>query len=178
MAPLTQWDNAEHSRIGTASAIAFEGGEPGALDHPPRPPGEGIFNPLMIQQTVISGLTMGLVAFTAWWNMNAMGISIEAARNELLLLMVLLENVHVFNCRSERTSAFWVPLSRNWLLIAGVLVAQGVHIFAMQIPFMQGVLGIAPMTAETWVQLAFDALVLLGVMEGFKLVRRMWTQQP
>jgi hypothetical protein len=51
-----------------------------------------------------------------------------SARNCVLLLMVLLQNVHVFNCRSESTSAFRVPLHRNWILIFGVLAAQGIHI--------------------------------------------------
>jgi len=32
-------------------ALAFEGGEPGTMRRPPRPPSEGIFNRLMIQQT-------------------------------------------------------------------------------------------------------------------------------
>ena len=130
----------------------------------------------MIQQTLVSGLTMGLVAFPAWWSMMAGGLSVDAARNELLLLMVLLENVHVFNCRSERVSAFRVPLSRNWLLIIGVLVAQGVHILAMQLPFMQRILGVSPLSLEDWLQLACEAMVLLVAMELFKLVRRFFVK--
>ena len=154
-------------------ALAFEGGEPGVLDHPPRPPGEGIFNRLMIQQTVVSGLVMGGVAFAAWWRLMAEGVPLGEARNQLLLMMVLLENVHVFNCRSERISAFRVPLSRNWLLIIGVLIAQGVHIVAMQLPLMQEVLSIAPLSGAGWLRLASEALLLLVAMELFKGLRRM-----
>jgi len=152
-------------------ALAFEGGEPGALEHPPRPPGEGVFNRLMVLQTLTSGVTMGLIAFTAWWEMMAKGLPLEQARNQLLLVMVLLENVHVFNCRSERISAFRVPLSRNWLLILGVLVAQGVHILAMHLPLMQAVLEIEPISWGAWLKLGTEALLLLLVMELFKLVR-------
>jgi len=151
-------------------ALAFEGGEPGALEHPPRPPAEGIFNRLMIKQTVVSGLVMGGVAFTAWWQLMGDGVPLDEARNQLLLLMVLLENVHVFNCRSERLSAFRVPLSRNWLLIIGVVVAQAVHVVAMQLPLMQGVLSIAPLSSAAWLRLAVDALLLLVAMELFKMV--------
>ena len=86
--------------------------------------------------------------------------------------MVLLENVHVFNCRSERVSAFRVPLKRNPLLICGVLVAQGIHILMMQWPFMQKVLGVAPVTLQAWGMLLGLATVLLVVMELFKLLRR------
>jgi len=149
-------------------ALAFEGGEPGVLEQPPRPPGEGIFNRLMIQQTLVSGLVMGGVAFASWWQLVGEGVPLDEARNQLLLLMVLLENVHVFNCRSERFSAFRVPLSRNWLLIIGVVVAQSVHIVAMQMPIMQRVLSIVPLSLADWLRLAFDALLLLIAMELFK----------
>ncbi len=70
-----------------------------------------------------------------------------------------------FNCRSERVSAFRVPLRRNPLLIGGVLVAQGVHILVMQWPFMQQVLGVAPVTLGAWLSLLGLAGLLLVVME-------------
>ena len=80
--------------------------------------------------------------------------------------------MHVFNCRSERVSTFRVPLKRNPLLIGGVLVAQGVHILAMQWPFMQGILGVAPVSAQAWAGLLGLAGILLLVMEVYKRVRK------
>jgi len=152
-------------------ALAFEGGEPGEMERPPRSPREGIFNPLMIQQTLVSGFVMGLIAFGAWWWMTAAGWPEAQARNTTLLLMVLLENVHVFNCRSERFSAFRVPLRRNRILILGVTVAQGVHILAMNTPLMQRVLGVSPVSWAEWLLLLLLALALLAAMELFKLVK-------
>lgn len=153
-------------------ALAFEGGEPGVMKRSPRPPGEGLFNRLMIQQSVISGVTMGGLAFAAWYWLLAQGVGVSEARNFVLLLMVLLENVHVFNCRSEGMSAFRVPLKRNRLLIGGVLIAQGVHILVMQMPLMQKVLGVAPVTLSVWSSLLGLATMLLVVMEIFKWLRR------
>jgi magnesium-transporting ATPase (P-type) len=152
-------------------ALAFEGGEPGAMEHGPRPPKEGLFNRLMVSQTLLSGAAMGVLAFSTWAWLLAQGTGVPEARNFVLLLMVLLENVHVFNCRSERVSAFRVPLQRNPLLIGGVLIAQGVHILAMQWPFMQGVLGVAPVTLSSWISLLSLAMILLVVMEAFKYFR-------
>jgi magnesium-transporting ATPase (P-type) len=152
-------------------ALAFEGGEPGAMSHPPRAPKEGLFNRLMVSQTLISGITMGILAFATWYWLLARGVGVPEARNFVLLLMVLLENVHVFNCRSERVSAFKVPLKRNRLLIGGVLFAQGIHILVMQWPFMQRVLGVAPVTLDVWLSLLSLASLLLVVMEIFKAVR-------
>jgi len=149
-------------------ALAFEGGEPGAMEKPPRPPEEGVFNRLMVQQTVVSGLTMGLLSFAAWWWLLENGRTEPEARNLTLLLMVLFENIHVFNCRSERVSAFKIPIRRNRILVFGVLAAQTVHILTMYTPLMQKVLQVAPVSLATWAILVLVALVLLLVMELFK----------
>jgi len=153
-------------------ALAFESGEPGVMTHKPRPTGEGLFNRLMVMQTVISGLTMGALAFSTWAWLLAQGVGVHEARNFVLLLMVLLENVHVFNCRSERVSAFRVPLRRNPLLIGGVLIAQSLHILIMQWPFMQRILGVAPVSLSAWFSLLGLAGFLLVAMEVFKSLRR------
>lgn len=156
-------------------ALAMEAGEPGAMLRPPRRPNEGIFNQLMIQQTLVSGMVMGLVAFAAWFWMLHAGWDETAARNLLLLLMVLLENFHVFNCRSEYTSAFKVPLRRNPVLVAGVFAAQGIHVLAMYVPFLQTALRISPVALAEWGQMFLLASLVLVAMEIFKLIRRRWS---
>ncbi len=150
--------------------LAFEGGEPGVMKKKPRPPSETIINRLMAEETLVSGLYMGVSAFVVWYLLIGAGVEESAARNLVLLQMVLLENCHVFNCRSERISAFRVPLSRNYFLIIGVIAAQGIHILSMYIPFMQDVLGVSPVTFEEWLIFLGIALVLIAVMEVYKFV--------
>ncbi len=153
-------------------ALAFEKGEPGVMSRLPRRPGEGIFDKLMVQETVIAGATMGLIAFGAWYWLLNEGKDVPVARNIILLLMVLLENFHVFNCRSERLSAFKVPLKNNLLLVFGVVMAQGVHVLAIHIPFMQKILKIAPVSIKEWGYLFLMASIVLVVMELFKGFKR------
>ncbi len=151
--------------------LAFEAGEPEAMKRRPRDPKEGVFNPLMVQETLISGLLMGLIAFSAYFWLKGSGWDELAARNSIVLLMVLLENFHAINCRSEYRSIFRVPLKNNYYLIFGILLAQGIHIAAMNTPFMQELLGIGPVSLETWaVLLALASLVVVG-MEIFKWAR-------
>ena len=153
-------------------ALAFEAGEPDAMTRKPRKPAEGIFDSIMVQQTIVSGLVMGLVAFAAWsWWLNA-GVEEGQARNLLLLLMVFLENVHVFNCRSERRSAFKIPLRNNRILMFGVFAAQGIHILSMYVPFTQHALKVAPVSLEEWGGLLLLASIILIAMEIFKMVKR------
>ena len=153
-------------------ALAFEAGEPGAIGRPPRRPTEGVFNRLMIEQVVVSGTVTAVVAFVNFYLLvEVMGFDEFEARDRLLLLMVLLENYHVFNCRSEYVSAFRVPLSRNWMLIGGVVAAQGLHILAMHVPIMQRILHIGPISLHEWLVPFAMAATILAAMEVFKLVR-------
>jgi magnesium-transporting ATPase (P-type) len=137
----------------------------------PRKPEEGIFNPLMIQETLISGFLMGIVAFSTYFWLLSSGTDEVTARSILVLLMVLLENFHALNCRSEYRSLFRVPLKNNYYLIVGILLAQGIHIAAMMNPVMQNVLGIGPVSIATWgVLLGLASVVVVG-MEIFKWVK-------
>lgn len=150
-------------------ALAFEGGELGAMARSPRSPKEGIFNRQMIQQTVLSGTTMGLVAFSAWAGWQVLGGRTEFdARNLTLLLMVQLENFHVFNCRSETVSVFKIPINRNIWIVIAALAAQGIHIGAMHLPGMQKILEIGPIKPYEWVCHFLMAASVLIVMEIYK----------
>jgi len=153
-------------------ALAFEPAEGGEMARPPRPPKEPIFNRLMIERTVIAAGVMGTLAFGLYHWLLSQGWDQEAARNSTLLLMVLFENVFVFNCRSEMRSALRHNPLRNPLLLFGTAAAQLVHIGAMYTPGVKDVLGLEPVSLGHWAALLAIALSLLLVMEVHKAVRR------
>ena len=123
---------------------------------------------------VMSALVIGTVAFLLFqWLINR-GFTVDEARNGTLLLMVLFENVHVFNCRSEVRSVFLHNPLRNPILLIGTAVAQLVHIGAMYTPWLSDVLQIQPVSPQHWLELLGLALTVLVVMEGHKVVRRLF----
>jgi magnesium-transporting ATPase (P-type) len=126
----------------------------------------------MVRETLISGAFMGGVAFLFWHWAIAQGMGEFEARNLLLFLMVAFENVHVFNCRSETTSAFSVPFRNNWPLLAAVVGAQLVHIGAAFVPGLRDTLEVAPISIHAWLLLVPLAGSVLLVMELDKLLRR------
>jgi len=152
-------------------ALAFEKGEPGVLTRPPRPPGERIFDRRMIGLVAMSGGFMGAAAFVVFASCLQVGLDEFEARNVLLLLMVSFENVQVFNCRSETLSAFRVPFRNNPFVVLAALAAQGLHIAAMHLPGLSGVLQVAPVDVRTWLSVVAAALSLLVVMEIYKWLR-------
>lgn len=155
-------------------ALAFEPAEGNELRRPPRSPKEPIFNRLMVERVVVSALVIGIVAFMVFQWLLSQGYSIEAARNGTLLLMVLFENIHVFNSRSETRSAFFHSPLRNPILLIGTVSAQLVHIGAMYTPWIKDVLAIQPVSLEHWMKLLVLAVTVLIVMEMHKLYNR-WT---
>ena len=156
-------------------ALAFEPGEGDALRRRPRPPSEPIFNRLMLERTIIGAAVMATLGFALfYWLIEVHGVQEQSARNLLLMLMVLLENFHVANCRSETKSAFRIPLLSNPLLVGGVIVAQSVHIAMLYLPMGRSLLHTEPVTLQSWLLLLLLASTLLMVMEVHKL---WWAQR-
>ncbi|MBT8117690.1 MAG: HAD-IC family P-type ATPase [Gammaproteobacteria bacterium] len=156
-------------------ALAFEPGEGEELRHKPRPPQESIFNRLMIERVILSALVIGSIAFVVFQSLLERGFSLDEARNGTLMLMVLFENIHVFNSRSESLSTFRHNPLRNPLLLFGTLAAQLIHIAAMYTPWISDVLHIQPISPQHWLELLGFALSVLVVMELHKALRRWLT---
>jgi magnesium-transporting ATPase (P-type) len=153
-------------------ALAFEAPEEGALDRPPRPPRQGIFDRVMLERTLVAGFVFGGLGLACWYAWLARGLSVEAARNLLVQLFVLFEIFHIGNARSETRSLFTLSPLRNPFLLVGTLAALGVHLAALYSPFFQDLLGIAPIDLRTWLELAALASVIVVVMEVHKAWRR------
>ncbi|NIQ01084.1 MAG: HAD-IC family P-type ATPase [Nitrospinaceae bacterium] len=149
-------------------ALAFEPGEGDVLKRKPRPPREPIFNRLMIERTVVAALVIGSVGFGFFsWALQA-GWSEGSARNGLLLLMVLFENIHLANCRSETKSAFRLSLFTSPILLLGVSTAFLIHVATLYLPLGHLVLGTQPVDFSTWGLLIALASTVLVVMEIHK----------
>jgi Ca2+-transporting ATPase len=153
-------------------ALALEPAEGDEMSRPPRRPGEPVFDRLMVERVLLSAVVMGGVALGAYHWMLAAGWSVEAARNSIVLLMVLFENVHVFNSRSELRSVFHHDPRRNLVLVGGTLLAQLVHVAAMHLPLTQSVLGLSPVPFAQWLALLGLAMTLLLAVELHKGYRR------
>jgi P-type Ca2+ transporter type 2C len=152
-------------------ALAFEPGEGHELTRPPRSPHEPIFDRLMIERVVVSAIVIGTVAYLVFQWLLIRGFSLDEARNGTMLLMVLFENLHVFNSRSEIRSIFRHSTLANPILQFGTAAAQLVHIGAMYTPWLSDVLRIQPVSFDHWLELLGFALTVVVAMELHKLFR-------
>jgi Ca2+-transporting ATPase len=154
-------------------ALAFEPGERGVLDRPPRPAAEGIMSGLLWERTVVGGLVMGAGTLALFrWELDASG-SLGHAQTVALTTMVFFQLFQVGNARSEFLSVFAKsPLSNPFLFVASI-AALAVHVAALYLAPTQFVLRVAPLADwETWARIVAVAGTIVVAMEAHKLARR------
>ena len=152
-------------------SLAFERSDKDVLNKPPRSPGEPIFDSRMLTQIAISGLATTVLCFAVWYYcLHVMQYSEIYSRTVVLMLMVLIQNFHVLNCRSETISIFRLPLSANYVAVFSIILAQAVHVAASYIPFFAETLTIEIIPWKNWFVLFLMSSSILVVMEVYKLV--------
>jgi magnesium-transporting ATPase (P-type) len=152
-------------------ALAFDPGEPDALDRPPRRRGEGIVDRVLWERTVLTGVTMAVGSL--WlliWAMDA-GLSAAEQRGAALTTLVIAMAAHVYNARSERRSIVTTHVRGNLFLLVSTLVALAIHLGASYWAPTQAVLQIEPVTAPGWARIGVVAVAVVLVSELHKWLR-------
>ncbi len=153
-------------------SLSFEKEEKEIMDEKPRSPKESIFDKLMFQEVVCAGLTMGISVFVLWiFLIKGIGMNVDMARGYVMMLMVFMQNLHAINCRSEKISAFKMPISRNWLILFSVASSVLLQIFVMENSFLSSVLGTQSMPFVDIFIMFLCSLPILIVMEIFKFIK-------
>ena len=151
-------------------ALSFEKAEKGILKEKPRDPKESIFNKELLQEILVLGSIIGIV-FTVWYMLlNKFSMEVSVARGYIMALMVFIQNIHVFNCRSEHRSAFKVPIKNNWLIVGGVAASVLLQIIVMEVPGFSSFLQTVSIPAMHLIWLFAIALSVLIVMEIYKKI--------
>ncbi len=152
-------------------ALSFEKAEEGILKEKPRDPKESIFNRSLLKEIIVAGLVIGGVVFSIWYLLlNKLNMDVSIARGYIMALMVFIQNIHVFNCRSEKKSAFKVPIKNNLLIVYGVLVSVLLQIIVMEIPFLSKLLKTTSISFIHIIYLAIIASSVLIILEIYKKI--------
>jgi magnesium-transporting ATPase (P-type) len=149
-------------------ALAFEPGEGDSLRRKPRATDEPVFNQLMIERMLITIAVVGCGGFAVYYATLKAGWEVVDARNLLLLTMVLFENFHVGNCRSEIRSAFALSPLRSPILFFGTVGAFALHAAAMHLPFMRNLLHVSNLSPGSWLTALFVSVMVIPAVELHK----------
>jgi len=154
-------------------ALSFEKAEKGIMKEKPRNPKESLFDKTLIQEIIVSGLTIGVIVFIVWYYLiNIAKMDVNVARGYIMALMVFIQNIHVFNCRSEQKSAFKVPLKNNKLIVIGVLCSVLLQVIVMEVPFLSSLLQTTQIPVINMIYLVLIATTVLIVIEIYKTIKK------
>jgi len=153
-------------------ALSFEKAEKGIMNEKPRDPKESLFNKNLIQEILVSGLVIGIVVFSVWYYLiNIVKMDVNVARGYIMALMVFIQNIHVFNCRSEQKSAFTVSLKSNKLIVIGVLCSILLQVIVMEVPILSKFLQTNEIPIINLIYLFLIASIVLVVIEIYKYMK-------
>ena len=153
-------------------ALSFERAEKDIMKEPPRNPKESLFDKSLLEQTLVSGTVIGLLLFGIWYYLiNIVKMDAAIARGYVMTLMVFIQNIHVFNCRSEKNSAFSIPLKNNKFVVWGVIGSIVLQIIVIEVDILSKLLQTVSIPVIHLIGLFALALIILVVVEVYKKIR-------
>jgi len=153
-------------------ALSFEKAEDNIMKEKPKDPDESLFDTNLFKEILVSGSVIGLLVFICWYYLiKVVNMDVLVARGYIMALMVFIQNIHVFNCRSEKNSAFKVPLKNNPLIVGGVFVSIVLQIIVMESSVLSSFLQTVSIPVMDLIMLFLLSVVVLIVMELYKYIR-------
>ena len=153
-------------------ALSFERPEKDIMKEKPRDPKESLFDKELLEEIAVSGITIGLVVFGLWvYLLKVLHMGTPLARVYVVALMVIIQNIHPFNCRSERRSAFSVSLRSNYIFLFGVLGSIILGVAVLEIDGLNVFLRTTSLPYDHLLGLFFLSLIILIVMECYKKIK-------
>ena len=153
-------------------ALSFEKAEKNIMKEKQKNSSASLIDKNLLTQTLMSGLVIGILVFIVWYYLiNIAKMNVDIARGYIMLLMVFMQNIHVFNCRSEKQSAFKVSIKSNPLIVISVITCILLQVLVMEVEIFAKFLQTSPVPIIHVVILFLIALIVLIVLELYKDIK-------
>jgi len=153
-------------------ALSFEKPDKDIMKEKPRDTKESIFNKKLLQEVLLSGITMGLVVFGVWiYLIKGLGYHESVARGYIVMLMVFMQNMHVLNCRSEDKPFYKVSFRTNPFVIFSIVSAIVLQIIFAEVEVLSQFLQTSSIPVMHLIYLFIASSSILVVVEIYKHLR-------
>ena len=150
-------------------ALAFEEDKENVLNKKIKK--QKIFDNLMIKEITISAIIMSVIEFLFYvYLYKIKNLDIVLVRSYLLTFMVFMENIQIFNCRSESISMFKISGTNNRFLIISIIITLCVQAIIVRIPEAAGFFGLTTIPIQNIGMLFGGTIPLIVGMEIFKKI--------
>ena len=153
-------------------SLSFETSERNIMRQKPRSTKESLFSKDLIIEILILGTTITAIVFGTWTYLMNHNYDLIEARSIVMMLMVLIQNINVLNCRSEKRSLFKTPLNTNPLIFGTIIGSIGLQLVMSGIPITAKFLNVVPLPFTTIFILFLLSLIIIVVFEIYKYIYR------
>ncbi len=164
------WINLTDTLLGLS--LAFEPKEGDVMSRPPRPPKQPLLPKTLVRRAALVSFIMvggGLGLFL--WELRVAQTGEAVARTVAVNVIVLIQILYLFNCRSLKRTAFALGLFTNRWVIAGSLGMLGAQMLFTYLPLMNRLFHSAPISLGAWLRVVGVAAVAYGAVEFEKWLR-------
>ena len=164
------WINLTDTVLGLP--LTFEPKEADLMRRPPRVPKRPLLTRPLVLRTALVSLIMlagGLGLFL--WELRVEQAGLAAARTTVVNVIVLIEALYLFNCRSLNHSVFAIGLFTNRWAIAGSLAMVAAQVLFTHAPMMNKLFHSAPISGASWLRIVAVAAAVFVVVEIEKWLR-------
>jgi cation-transporting ATPase F len=142
------------------------------MSRPPRDPKRPLLTFPLIMRTGLVSLIMvagGLSVFL--WELRIEQAGMVVARTAVINVVVLVQIVYLFNCRSLHHSIFTIGLFTNRWTLVGSLAMLGAQLLFTYVRVMNNLFHSAPLAAESWLRIVGVAAIAFAAVEFEKWIR-------
>jgi len=164
------WINLTDTVLGLP--LTVEPKEKDLMRRPPRNPKQPLLTLPLVMRTGLVSLIMvagGLGLFL--WEFRVEHTGLPAARTTVVNVIVLIEAIYLFNCRSLTRSPFAIGLFKNRWAIAGALGMGAAQVLFTYVPIMNRLFHSAPISGHSWLRILGVAAVVFVIVEMEKWLR-------
>lgn len=156
-----------------ALALAVDPKAQDLMKRPPRRPDARLLDSGRLLAIGGEGLMLGLIALGAFsYSLFRLHQTLDQARTVAFTVMVVVQLVHAFNCRSERWSLFQLGVGTNHALVWAFLLSLAVQVAVLTVPAAAPVFKVVPLPIEDWALMGALGLLPLFAIEMIKTLRR------
>jgi Ca2+-transporting ATPase len=156
-----------------ALALAVDPKAPDLMKRRPRKSEARLLSRSRLAAIGAEGLMLSAIALGAFaYSLYGLHQEIEQARTVAFTVLVIVQLVHAFNCRSERWSLFQVGVLTNRPLLLAVLLSLAIQAAVMTLPIAAPIFKVASLPIEDWVLMGATGILPFVIMEAIKWFRR------
>ena len=154
-----------------AIALGLEPPDKDVMREKPRRADESVFSNGLGFTIVIRGLLIGICTLGVFTSLIRSCGDLHTARTGALLALVMMQLIHVFECKSETKSIFAINPFNNLKLVGAVLSSAVIMYFAIYNPLLAPMFRAVPLTLSQLVTVASYCVfvpIVSGVILGVK----------